>query len=85
MLGRCMTQHSHACPQCRERCGWYAPTQVAMECAAEMGCAESVLRFVLPLGTTVNMNGTALYEATTVIFLAQVRTPVCHAGASMHL
>lgn len=43
-----------------------------MECAREMGAEESVVRFVLPLGTTVNMNGTALYEATTVIFLAQV-------------
>lgn len=46
--------------------------QVAMDCAKEMGCEESIVRFVMPLGTTVNMNGTALYEATTVIFLAQV-------------
>ena len=46
--------------------------QVAMECAKEMGCKGSVVDFVMPLGTTVNMNGTALYEATTVIFLAQV-------------
>lgn len=44
-----------------------------MDCAKEMGCEESIVRFVMPLGTTVNMNGTALYEATTVIFLAQVR------------
>ncbi len=43
-----------------------------MDCAKEMGCDESIVRFVMPLGTTVNMNGTALYEATTVIFLAQV-------------
>ncbi len=47
--------------------------QVAMECAKEMGCEASVVDFVMPLGTTVNKNGTALYEATTVIFLAQVR------------
>ena len=46
--------------------------QVAMECAKEMGCKASIVDFVMPLGTTVNMNGTALYEATTVIFLAQV-------------
>jgi hypothetical protein len=32
-----------------------------------------VARFVLPLGATVNMNGTALYEALAVLFLAQVR------------
>jgi len=31
-----------------------------------------VAKFVLPLGATVNMNGTALYEALTVIFIAQV-------------
>lgn len=43
-----------------------------MECAGKLGCSESIIRFVLPLGTTVNMNGTALYEATTVIFIAQV-------------
>ena len=47
-----------------------------MGCAEEMGCDESIVRFVLPLGTTVNMNGTALYEATTVIFLAQARAPL---------
>ncbi|CAL5228220.1 g11310 [Coccomyxa viridis] len=48
-----------------------AALPVAMECAKEMGCKGSVVDFVMPLGTTVNMNGTALYEATTVIFLAQ--------------
>ncbi|KAK9841075.1 hypothetical protein WJX84_003621 [Apatococcus fuscideae] len=44
---------------------------VAMDCATKLGCSDSIVRFVLPLGTTVNMNGTALYEATTVIFIAQ--------------
>lgn len=43
-----------------------------MQCAEQMGCEDSIIKFVLPLGTTVNMNGTALYEATTVIFIAQV-------------
>lgn len=43
-----------------------------MECARKAGCDESIVKFVLPLGTTINMNGTALYEATTVIFIAQV-------------
>ena len=43
-----------------------------MDCAADAGCDDSIIKFVLPLGTTVNMNGTALYEATTVIFIAQV-------------
>lgn len=47
--------------------------QAAMQCARELGCEDSVVQFVLPLGTTVNMNGTALYEAVTVIFIAQAR------------
>ena len=48
--------------------------QVAMDCSASYGCNNSIIKFVLPLGTTINMNGTALYEATTVIFIAQVKT-----------
>ena len=43
-----------------------------MTCAAEMGCSDSIIKFVMPLGATINMSGTALYEATTVIFIAQV-------------
>ena len=52
-----------------EACHWL---QVAMACARDMGLDEAVVQFVLPLATTVNMNGTALYEAVTVIFIAQV-------------
>jgi solute carrier family 1 (high affinity glutamate transporter) protein 2 len=43
-----------------------------MEAVQELGCDESAARFVLPLAATINMTGTALYEATTVIFIAQV-------------
>ena len=53
-----------------------AVLQVAMACARDMGLDEAVVQFVLPLATTVNMNGTALYEAVTVIFIAQAS--FCH-------
>jgi Na+/H+-dicarboxylate symporter len=42
-----------------------------MECARENGVDPRSVRFVLPLGATVNMDGTALYEAVAVMFIAQ--------------
>jgi dicarboxylate/amino acid:cation (Na+ or H+) symporter, DAACS family len=38
----------------------------------ELGIPPAVAGFVLPLGATMNMNGTALFEGVTVMFLAQV-------------
>lgn len=37
----------------------------------EGGCSKRASNFVLPLGATVNMDGTALYEAVAVVFLFQ--------------
>lgn len=37
-----------------------------------MGIPREIAGFVLPLGATMNMNGTALFEGATVLFLAQV-------------
>lgn len=50
-----------------------ATLPVTMECA-EMNAAVSKrsVEFVLPLGATVNMDGTALYEAAAAIFMAQI-------------
>lgn len=38
----------------------------------KFGVPSSIAGFVLPLGATMNMNGTALFEGMTVLFLAQV-------------
>ena len=49
-----------------------ASLPVTISAAERVGIAPSIARFVLPLGATVNMNGTALYESLTVLFIAQV-------------
>jgi len=44
-----------------------------MECVErELGVSNRVAGFVLPLGATVNMDGTALFECVGVLFIAQV-------------
>jgi len=48
-----------------------ATLPITMECALENGIGRKAVRFVLPLGSTVNMDGTALYEAAAVMFIAQ--------------
>ena len=49
-----------------------ATLPVTMDCAEDnIGVSNKISSFVLPLGATVNMNGTALYECAAAIFLAQ--------------
>jgi Na+/H+-dicarboxylate symporter len=48
-----------------------ATLPLTMECARESGLDRRAVRFVLPLGSTVNMDGTALYEAAAAMFIAQ--------------
>lgn len=46
---------------------------VTMECAEKnLGVSEEIASFVLPLGSTVNMDGTALYQGVATVFIAQV-------------
>ncbi len=47
------------------------PTNIAVA-EQELRIPPKIAGFVLPLGATMNMNGTALYEGVTVLFLAQV-------------
>lgn len=50
-----------------------ATLPVTMECVEEnMGVSKSVSSFVLPIGATINMDGTSLHQAVAVIFMAQL-------------
>lgn len=49
-----------------------ATLPVTMECCEKnLGVSEEVSSFVLPLGATINMDGTALYQAVAAVFIAQ--------------
>ncbi|HCS12621.1 MAG: sodium:dicarboxylate symporter [Zetaproteobacteria bacterium CG06_land_8_20_14_3_00_59_53] len=48
-----------------------ATLPLTMEGVQLAGVDEKARRFVLPLGATINMDGTALYEAVAVLFIAQ--------------
>lgn len=49
-----------------------ATLPVTMErCEEKLGVSEEVSSFVLPLGATINMDGTALYQAIAAVFIAQ--------------
>ncbi len=49
-----------------------ATLPVTIECVQNrLGVRESITGFVLPIGATVNMDGTSLYQAVAVVFLAQ--------------
>lgn len=50
-----------------------ATLPVTIESAEEdLGVSDEVSSFVLPLGATINMDGTALYQGVAAIFIAQV-------------
>lgn len=51
-----------------------ASLSVSMQCLEEKNKVDvRISRFVMPIGATVNMDGTALYEAVAVIFISQIR------------
>ena len=49
-----------------------ATLPVTMErCEDHLGVSEEISSFVLPLGATINMDGTSLYQAVAAVFIAQ--------------
>ena len=58
-----------------------ATLPITFRCLEENnGIDKRVTRFVLPVGATVNMDGTALYEAVAAIFIAQMNGVSLDAG-----
>ena len=58
-----------------------ATLPITFRCLEENnGVDKRVTRFVLPVGATVNMDGTALYEAVAAIFIAQMNGVNLDAG-----
>ncbi|MCZ7557852.1 MAG: dicarboxylate/amino acid:cation symporter [Bacteroidia bacterium] len=49
-----------------------ATLPVNMDCCEDIGAPKSITGFVLPLGATINMDGTALYQGVAAVFIAQV-------------
>ena len=47
-----------------------ATLPVSKECADKMGADSDISSFVLPLGATINMDGTAIYQCVATVFLA---------------
>ena len=61
-----------------------ATLPVTMErCEEELGVSEEVSSFVLPLGATINMDGTALYQAVATVFIAQAMNISLDIGAQL--
>lgn len=53
-------------------CSSSATLPVALHCAQEnLGVSKNISNFMLPLGTTINMNGAALYQGMAALFIAQ--------------
>ena len=48
-----------------------ATLPVSKQCAEDMGADKDIAAFVLPLGATINMDGTAIYQCVATIFLAR--------------
>ena len=43
---------------------------INLECSRKLGASDEISSFVLPLGATINMDGTAIYQGVCAIFIA---------------
>ncbi len=63
-----------------------ATLPVTMErCEEKLGVSEEVSSFVLPLGATINMDGTGLYQAVAAVFIAQAMGIPLDLGAQLSI
>lgn len=49
-----------------------AALPVSLECVEYIGVSREYSSFVIPLGATINMDGTALYQGVAAVFIAQI-------------
>jgi Na+/H+-dicarboxylate symporter len=49
-----------------------AALPVSMECVEHIGVSREYSSFVIPLGATINMDGTALYQGVAAVFIANI-------------
>ncbi len=53
------------------------------QCREKLGTSRETTSFVLPLGATINMDGTALYQAVAAVFIAQATNIALDLGAQV--
>ena len=52
-------------------CSSVGTLPVSIKCTEELGAKKEIASFTLPLGATINMDGTAIYQAVCTVFIAQ--------------
>ena len=53
-------------------CSSAAALAINLESTRQLGSSKAIASFVIPLGNTINMNGTSIYMGVTAVFAAQV-------------
>lgn len=62
-------------------CSSSAAIPLTMQCAVNnLGVSKNIAKFVIPFGSSINMNGTAIFQAISAVFIAQMY----HIDLGMH-